>query len=62
MLGITKPKARPVFTGLLIAAIMRMFWLWLIGKKVADTVGLIAIAIAAVALVYLSLFHPSDDA
>jgi quinol-cytochrome oxidoreductase complex cytochrome b subunit len=61
MSGLRKPKATPVFTGLLIAAIMRMLWLWLIGKKVVDPVGAIAIGIAAAALLYIRLFHSQDE-
>ncbi len=48
-----KPTAVHVFLGLLIAAIMRMVWLWLNAKKIVDPLGLTAISIALCALVYL---------
>ncbi len=48
-----KPTAVHVFLGLLIAAFMRMVWLWLNAKKIIDPLGLTAISIALCALVYL---------
>ncbi len=48
-----KPTAVHVFLGLLIAAIMRMAWLWLNTKKIIDPLGLTAISIALCALAYL---------
>ncbi len=48
-----KPTAVHVFLGLLIAAIMRMVWLWINAKKIVDPLGLTAISIALCALVYL---------
>ncbi len=48
-----KPEAVHVFLGLLIAAIMRMVWLWLNAKRIIDPLGLTAISIALCALVYL---------
>ncbi len=48
-----KPTAIHVFLGLLIAAMMRMIWLWLNAKKMIDPLGLTAISIALVALVCL---------
>lgn len=48
-----KPEAVHVFLGLLIAAIMRMAWLWLNAKRIIDPLGLTAISIALCALVYL---------
>ncbi len=48
-----KPTAVHVFLGLLIAAMMRMLWLWLNAKNIIDPLGLTAISIAVCALVYL---------
>ncbi len=48
-----KPNALHVFLGLLIAALMRMVWLWLNTRKIVDPLGLTAISIAVIALAYL---------
>ena len=48
-----KPNAVHVFLGLLIAALMRMVWLWLNARKIVEPLGLTAISIAAIALAYL---------
>lgn len=50
-----KPKAVSVFMGLLIAALMRLVWRWLIGLPVVDALGLTAICLAAFALLYLMI-------
>jgi hypothetical protein len=55
-----KPRAAGIFLGLLIAAIMRMLWFGLMGKKVTDPLGLTAISIAMIALFCLSFFHSRD--
>lgn len=57
---IIKPTAVSVFLGLLLAALMRMIWFWLMGKKVADPLGLTAILIALIVLVCLSFFRTRD--
>ena len=48
-----KPKAVSVFMGLLIAALMRLVWRWLAGLPISDPLGLTAICVASVALLYL---------
>lgn len=48
-----KPTAVHVFLGLLIAALMRMVWLSLNSRNILDPLGLTAISIALVALLYL---------
>ncbi len=48
-----KPNAVSVFMGLLIAALMRMVWRWLVGLPLADPLGLTSICIASLALLYL---------
>ena len=56
-LKLRKPGATPVFLGLLIAALARMVWFWQLGKNVFDPVGLTAISLALIVLIYLGLFH-----
>ena len=50
-----KPKAVSVFMGLLIAALMRLVWRWLTGLPIFDPLGLTAICVASVALLYLMI-------
>jgi hypothetical protein len=56
-LKIRKPGATPVFLGLLLAALARMVWFWALGKKVFDPIGLTAISLALVVLIYQGFFH-----
>lgn len=58
---IKKPKAVPIFLGLLLAALARMVWFWQLHKQVLDPIGLTAITIAVLALLYLSIFHSKHD-
>ena len=59
-LKMRRPGATPVFLGLLLAALARMVWLWQLGKKVIDPIGLTAISLALIVLIYLGLFHHRD--
>ena len=50
-----RPNAVSVFMGLLIAALMRLLWRWLTGLPIFDPLGLTAICVASVALLYLMI-------
>lgn len=54
---IKRPKAVPVFLGLLLAALARMVWFWQLRRQVLDPIGLTAITISLLALLYLSISH-----
>ncbi|HEY0544765.1 MAG TPA: hypothetical protein VGC91_05140 [Pyrinomonadaceae bacterium] len=55
-----RPTAISVFLGLLIAALMRMLWFGLVGKRLADPLGVTAICVALAALIYLGAFKKRD--
>ncbi len=56
-----RPKAVPVFLGLLLAALARMVWFWQLHRQVLDPIGMTAVTIAALALLYLSIFHSQEN-
>jgi hypothetical protein len=55
--GMKKPKAAPIFLGLLMAALARMIWFWRTGKSVIDPIGLTSISLALIVLIGLAFFH-----
>lgn len=59
-LKIRKPGATPVFLGLLLAALARMVWFWQLGKRVLDPIGLTAISLALIVLIYIGFFHHKE--
>ena len=48
----------PIFLGLLLAAGARMVWFWQLGKRAIDPLGLTAVSLALIVLIYLIFFHP----
>jgi hypothetical protein len=53
-----KPKAVSVFLGLLLASLMRLVWRWLMSLPIIDPLGLTAICVSLIVLIYLMIARP----